>query len=81
VDVANDSPFGFQASVYSRSIDTCFTVARKLNATAVMLNDHAAYRVDWMPFGGRDASGIGVGGVKYAVHEMTRPKLYIANIR
>ncbi len=81
VKIANDSPFGFQASVYSPNIDTAFSVARRLNATAVMLNDHTAYRVDWMPFGGRDESGIGMGGIKYAVHEMTRPKLYIANIR
>jgi len=81
VEIANDSKFGFQSSVYSANIDTAFGVARRLNATAVMINDHTAYRVDWMPFGGRDFSGIGVGGVKYAVHEMTRPKLYVANLR
>ncbi len=81
VAIANDSPFGFQTSVFSNSIDTAFNTAKKLNATAVMINDHTAYRVDWMPFGGRDASGIGLGGVKYAVHEMTRPKLYVTNLR
>jgi acyl-CoA reductase-like NAD-dependent aldehyde dehydrogenase len=81
VNIANDSKFGFQASVYSANIDTAFRVARRLNATAVMINDHTAYRVDWMPFGGRDFSGIGIGGVKYAVHEMTRPKLYVMNVR
>jgi len=81
IQIANDSKFGFQSSVYSANIDTAFGVARRLNATAVMINDHTAYRVDWMPFGGRDFSGIGMGGVKYAVHEMTRPKLYVANLR
>jgi acyl-CoA reductase-like NAD-dependent aldehyde dehydrogenase len=81
IGIANDSKFGFQASVYSANIDTAFRVARQLNASAVMINDHTAYRVDWMPFGGRDFSGIGVGGIKYAVHEMTRPKLYVANLR
>ena len=69
------------ASVYSPNIDTAFHVARELNASAVMINDHTAYRVDWMPFGGRDFSGIGIGGIKYAGHEMTRPKLYITNLR
>jgi len=81
INIANDSKFGFQASVYSANVDTAFNVARKLNATAVMINDHTAYRVDWMPFGGRDFSGIGIGGVKYAAHEMTRPKLYVVNVR
>ncbi len=50
---------------------------KKLNATAVMVNDHTAFRVDWMPFGGRDASGIGMGGIPYTIHEMTREKLMV----
>ncbi len=50
---------------------------QKLNATAVMVNDHTAFRVDWMPFGGRDASGIGMGGIQYSMHEMTREKLMV----
>jgi len=50
---------------------------KKLNATAVMVNDHTAFRVDWMPFGGRDSSGIGMGGIPYSIHEMTREKLMV----
>jgi acyl-CoA reductase-like NAD-dependent aldehyde dehydrogenase len=50
---------------------------KKLNATAVMVNDHTAFRVDWMPFGGRDSSGIGMGGIQYSMHEMTREKLTV----
>jgi len=50
---------------------------KKLNATAVMVNDHTAFRVDWMPFGGRDSSGIGMGGIQYSMHEMTREKLMV----
>jgi acyl-CoA reductase-like NAD-dependent aldehyde dehydrogenase len=42
-----------------------------------MVNDHTAFRVDWMPFGGRDASGIGMGGIQYSMHEMTREKLMV----
>lgn len=38
---------------------------KKLNATAVMVNDHTAFRADWMPFGGRDSSGIGMGGISH----------------
>jgi len=42
-----------------------------------MVNDHTAFRVDWMPFGGRKISGLGLGGVVYSIHEMTEPKLIV----
>jgi hypothetical protein len=35
----------------------------RLDASAVMLNDHTAFRVDWMPFAGLRESGLGVGGL------------------
>jgi acyl-CoA reductase-like NAD-dependent aldehyde dehydrogenase len=55
--------------------------ARQLNASAVMINDHTAFRVDWMPFGGRDESGIGTGGIPYAMREMTREKMIVMKSR
>ncbi len=42
-----------------------------------MVNDHTAFRVDGMPFDGRDSSGIGMGGIQYPMHEMTREKLMV----
>jgi len=42
-----------------------------------MINDHTAFRVDWMPFEGRDSSGIGVERIPYSMHEMTREKLIV----
>ena len=50
---------------------------KELNASAVMVNDHTAFRTDWMPFGGRDSSGIGVGGIPFSMREMTREKLIV----
>ncbi|MBU2885643.1 aldehyde dehydrogenase family protein, partial [Gilvimarinus agarilyticus] len=50
---------------------------KKLNATAVMVNDHTAFRVDWMPFGGRDKSGLGIGSIPHSMHDMTREKLMV----
>ena len=41
--------------------------------------DHTAFRVDWMPFGGRGPSGLGMGGMGHTVHEMTRPKMIVLN--
>lgn len=77
INRANGLPFAFQASVFTKLLDDAFDTSNKLNATAVMVNDHTAFRVDWMPFGGRDESGIGMGGIQYSMHEMTREKMMV----
>lgn len=77
IELANSVPFAFQASIFTQQLDAALDAVKKLNATAVMVNDHTAFRVDWMPFGGRDASGIGMGGIPYTMHEMTREKLLV----
>jgi acyl-CoA reductase-like NAD-dependent aldehyde dehydrogenase len=74
---ANSLRYAFQAAVFTRDIDMALETAQKLNASAVMINDHTAFRVDWMPFGGRDESGIGTGGIPYTMREMTREKLIV----
>ena len=74
---ANSLPYAFQASIYSNDLTDVLDTSNKLNATAVMVNDHTAFRVDWMPFGGRDASGLGMGGIQYSMHEMTRDKMLV----
>ncbi len=77
IDKANSLPFAFQAAVFTNNLDTTLDTVKKLNATAVMVNDHTAFRVDWMPFGGRDSSGIGMGGIPYSMDEMTREKMIV----
>lgn len=77
IKIANSLDVHFQASVFTKNLDVALDTVKKLNATAVMVNDHTAFRVDWMPFGGRDTSGIGMGGIQYSMHEMTREKLMV----
>ena len=77
IEIANSLEVHFQAAVFTNELDIALDCVNKLNATAVMVNDHTAFRVDWMPFGGRDASGIGMGGIQYSMHEMTREKLMV----
>ena len=77
IKIANSLDVHFQASVFTKNLDVALDCVKKLNATAVMVNDHTAFRVDWMPFGGRDASGFGMGGIQYSMHEMTREKLMV----
>jgi acyl-CoA reductase-like NAD-dependent aldehyde dehydrogenase len=77
INKANSLPYAFQAAVFTNNLDTTLDTVSKLNATAVMVNDHTAFRVDWMPFGGRDSSGIGMGGIPYSMDEMTREKMMV----
>lgn len=77
VQAANAVPFAFQAAVYTGDLDRAFHLGEHLNASAVMVNDHSAFRVDWMPFAGRGVSGLGVGGIPHTLHDMTQEKMTV----
>lgn len=77
VDEANSLPFAFQASVFTKNLDVALSAVQKLDATAVMVNDHTAFRVDWMPFAGRRQSGYNTGGIGYTMHDMTQDKMAV----
>nr|WP_306262073.1 aldehyde dehydrogenase family protein [Pararhizobium sp. IMCC21322] len=77
---ANALPFAFQAAVYSQNLDMAMQAVQQLNATAVMVNDHTAFRVDWMPFAGRKQSGYGTGGIGYTMQDMTQEKMAVINL-
>ena len=74
---ANEVPFSFQASICTPDVGRAMYAARRIDANAVMVNDHTAFRVDWMPFGGRKVSGLGLGGITYTLEEMTAEKLIV----
>ena len=77
IDQANSLDVSFQASVFTQDIDKALYAVKRLNGTAVMVNDHTAFRVDWMPFGGAKASGLGLGGIAYSMEEMSQEKLMV----
>ena len=60
IERANALPVAFQASVFTNELDTALHCYRNLDASAVMVNDHTAFRVDWMPFAGLRQSGMGL---------------------
>ena len=74
---ANALPFAFQASVFTKDIDTAMHAYSGLKASAVMINDHSAFRVDWMPFAGLGQSGLAVGGIPYTMRDMQIEKLMV----
>lgn len=77
IERSNSLPYAFQAAVFAQDVDAALHAATRLNATAVMVNDHTAFRVDWMPFGGRRQSGLGTGGIEYSAREMSQKKLIV----
>ncbi|MFT6287947.1 MAG: acyl-CoA reductase-like NAD-dependent aldehyde dehydrogenase [Alcanivorax sp.] len=74
---ANSLPFAFQASVFSQDIDRAQHIAHLLDASAVMINDHTAFRQDAMPFAGLRESGLGVGGIPYTIEDMQIDKMTV----
>jgi len=77
IDRANSLAVAFQAGVFTRNIDSALRVFSRLNASAVMVNDHTAFRVDWMPFAGLKTSGHGVGGIAHSMHDMQIEKMMV----
>ena len=78
---ANSLPVAFQAAVFTESINTAMYASQQLDASAVMVNDHTAFRVDWMPFAGLKESGHGVGGIPYSYEEMQVEKMIAIKIK
>lgn len=76
---ANSLEVAFQAAVYTNDLAGAMHAYRGLDASAIMVNDHSAFRTDWMPFAGLRQSGHGVGGIPYTCHEMTIEKMMVIN--
>ena len=74
---ANSSHFAFQAAVFTQNIERMTSTFRELDASAVMVNDHSAFRTDWMPFAGRKQSGLGIGGIGYTLDDMQLEKMLV----
>ncbi len=74
---ANALPFAFQSSIFTEDLRTAFDAAERLAAAAVMVNDHTAFRTDWMPFAGHRRSGYGIGGIPWTMDEMSQEKMIV----
>ncbi len=79
VQRANSLPFAFQSAIFTEDLSRAFYATERLEARTVLVNDHTAFRVDWMPFGGYKQSGLGVGGIFQTMLEMTREKMTVFN--
>jgi acyl-CoA reductase-like NAD-dependent aldehyde dehydrogenase len=76
----NDSAYGLQAGVFTRDMGRIFQAYEALEVGGVMVNEVPTWRIDPMPYGGVKQSGFGREGLKYAIEEMTEPKLLVLNL-
>lgn len=74
---ANSLDVAFQAAVFAQDIDRAMAIYQALDASAVMVNDHTAFRQDGMPFAGLRQSGLGVGGIGHTINDMQIEKLMV----
>lgn len=79
LELANIEPYAFQASIFTEQLDEVYRAYDAFDASAIMVNDHTAFRDDVMPFAGLNASGLGVGGIPYTIEEMQFEKMLVLN--
>jgi len=78
---ANNTAFGMQAGVFTRDAKLLFQAYEELEVGGVIAGDVPSFRIDQMPYGGVKDSGLGREGLRYAIEEMTEPKLMVMNLR
>jgi acyl-CoA reductase-like NAD-dependent aldehyde dehydrogenase len=73
ISLANDTPYGLQASVYTKDLAKGEAVARRIEAGAVVINDsNANYLALEAPMGGWKTSGLGVRHGAEGIRKYTR---------
>jgi len=77
----NRSAYGLQAGVFTRDAKLLFRAYEKFEVGGVIAGDVPTFRIDHMPYGGVKDSGLGREGVRYAIEEMTEPRLLVMNLR
>jgi glyceraldehyde-3-phosphate dehydrogenase (NADP+) len=73
----NDSTYGLQAGVFTPSIARMKQAHEELEVGGIIMNSVPGFRIDSMPYGGIKDSGLGREGVKYAMEEMSEPRLLV----
>jgi acyl-CoA reductase-like NAD-dependent aldehyde dehydrogenase len=71
IRVVNESRYGLQAAVYTKSLETAFRAVNELQVGGVVVNEIPGFRSDIMPYGGVKDSGTGREGPRFAIEEFT----------
>jgi acyl-CoA reductase-like NAD-dependent aldehyde dehydrogenase len=74
IELANDSDFGLQGAVFTRSLAHTMRFADDMEVGSLWVNEASRFRLDMYPFGGVKQSGVGREGVQYAMEEFSQIK-------
>ena len=77
VEMANDTPYGLQAAIFTKDISRALDVAHRLEVGGVIVNWSSAVRVESLPFGGVKMTGHGREGLHDTLNDMTEQKTII----
>jgi acyl-CoA reductase-like NAD-dependent aldehyde dehydrogenase len=77
LEEVNNSKYGLQAGLFTNDINRAFQAHRTIQVGGVIVNDVSAFRADQMPYGGSKDSGFGREGLRYAMEEMTEPRIMV----
>ena len=78
--LANDSQYGLTGSIWTRDLRKGARLARRLQAGAVMINDHLlSHGLTETPWGGPKDSGLGRGHGGWAFEEVTQPRVVVSD--
>jgi acyl-CoA reductase-like NAD-dependent aldehyde dehydrogenase len=75
----NRSDFGLQAGLFTRDFKRITQAFETLEVGGLMVGEVPTFRIDHMPYGGVKDSGLGREGLRYAIEEMTEPRLLAIN--
>jgi acyl-CoA reductase-like NAD-dependent aldehyde dehydrogenase len=81
IRLVNSSAYGLQAGIFTRDAKLLFNAYEDLEVGGLVAGDVPSFRIDHMPYGGIKDSGLGREGLRYAIEEMTEPKLLVMNLR
>jgi len=80
IERANAVEYGLHGAIFTTDLNKAHKAIRELDVGGIMINDSTDYRIDAMPFGGVKNSGLGREGIKFALLEMTEPKVVCFNL-
>ncbi len=80
IERSNSVNFGLHGAIFTQDLNQAFYAIKKMDVGGIMVNDSTDYRIDLMPFGGVKHSGLGREGIKFALQEMTEPKVVCFNL-
>jgi len=75
--LVNESRFGLQTGVFTKSLELAFRAGKELEVGGVIIGDAPSYRADQMPYGGVKDSGVGREGVRSAMDDYTYEKVMV----